>query len=465
MAGNISSLGIGSGVLTSDVIDQLKSADEARIIKPIDKKIDLNNQKQKSYDLLNSLMTTFKSSTTALSYDTLFDNKTVDVNGAAEVTVDAGANVDSFTLETVTLAKKDITKFGALSSKTSSIASGTGVLNLAINGTTYNINYDTSTTLETLAQTITDTAGANIGASILETSTGQFSLVLSSKATGANQAITIQDTTDGVNGTGSLNTALFDTTVTDGYQKIQNGTDAVFKYNGITTTRSSNNISDLVLGLNITLKKEGDIANVNINQDRQKITDEVQLFVDNYNSLMTNLSDMTAFNKDTGAVGVFQGDGFVNGIRRELSGAVTNRLSNGGSLMDYGISIDRHGVMSFDSSVLDEKLQTDQTSVKTFFAGGTDTNGNSVTGFFTTLDTTVKQYTKFGGLLNNFDDGLTKDAKNLADAKTKAQASLDTRYAIMTKRFTAYDGIISRLNSQFSSLQQMINAQLNSGKN
>jgi len=464
MAGNISSLGIGSGVLTSDVIDQLKAADEARIIKPIDNKITVNDQKQKSYDLLSSLMTTFKSSTSSLSFDTLFDSKTVDVSGDAQVSLDAGANVDSFTLETITLAKKDITKFGALSSKTSSIATNSGVLNLQIDGTTYNINYDANTTLTSLAQSITDTAGTDIETSILETSSGQFSLVLSSKATGVDQAITITDTDDGTNGTGSLDATLFNTNATDGYQKIQDGSDAVFKYNGITTTRSSNDISDLVLGLHITLKREGDTATVTVNQDRQQISDEVQLFVDNYNTLMTNLNDMTIFDKTTNALGVFQGDSFINGIKRDLTAAVTTRLGTD-SLMEYGISIDRQGVMSFDSSALDTKLQNDPQSVKTFFTGGTDANGNSVTGFFTTLDDKVKQYTGYGGLLSNYDDGLTKDAKQLSEAKKKAQASIDTRYEIMTKRFTAYDSIISRLNSQFSSLQQMINAQLNASKN
>ncbi|UCN00494.1 flagellar filament capping protein FliD [Sulfurimonas sp. SWIR-19] len=461
MAGNITSLGIGSGVLTADVIDQLKASDTAKIIDPIDRKIETNNQKQQSYDLLSSYMNSFKGSTFALSNDTLFDNKTVDVSGAAEVTVDAGANVDSFTLETVTLAKKDITKLGALNSKTTPIASAAGVLNLDINGTTYNINYDTTTTLESLTQSITDIAGTQIDASILETSSGAFSLVLSSKLTGANQAITITDTDDGTNGTGSLDAALFDTTVTDGYQKIQNGTDAVFKFNGITTTRSTNEISDLILGVTITLKTEGDISNVSINQDTQKIVDEMQMFVDNYNTLMTNLNDMTIFDKEQGKRGIFQGDSFVNGLKRDIASTVTSRFSSG-SLMDYGIDIDRYGVMSFDSSVLESKLQTDSASVKTFFAGGTDSNGNTVTGFFTNLDDKVKQYTGYGGLLSNFDSGLTKDAKNLADAKEKAQASLDTRYEIMTKRFTAYDGIISRLNSQFSSLQQIISAQLNS---
>ena len=460
MMADISSLGIGSGVLTADVIDQLKEADEARIIKPIDNKIDLNNQKQQSYDLLSSLMTTFKSSTSSLSYDTLFDNKTVDVNGAAKVSVDAGANVDSFTLETETLAKKDITKLGAVNSKTSSIASAAGVLNLEINGTTYNIDYDENTTLESLTQSITDTAGTKIDASILETSDGKYSLVISSKETGENQAITITDTDDGTNGSGSLDNTLFDDTVEDGYQKIQDGTDAVFKYNGITTTRSTNEIDDLILGVNITLTEEGDFSKVTVNQDTQKIVDEMQLFVDNYNTLMSNLNDMTAFDKETGALGIFQGDSFINGLKRDLSDAVTSRIGNG-SLMDYGIEIDRYGTMTFDSTILESKLETDSESVKTFFTGGTDNYGNEVTGFFTSLDDKVKQYTGYNGLLTNFDNGLTKDAQNLADSKARAQASIDTRYEIMTQQFIAYDAMISQLNASFSSLQMAIDAQAN----
>jgi flagellar hook-associated protein 2 len=461
MAGDISSLGIGSGVLTADVIEQLKAADEARIVDPIDRKLESNAQKQESYDLLSSLMSTFKSSTSALSYDTLFDNKTVDVNGSAKVSIDAGANVDSFTLETTTLAKKDITKLGAVSSKTSPIASAAGVLNLEINGTTYNIDYDETTTLEDLAQSITDTAGAKIDASILETSDGQFSLVISSKETGADQAITITDTDDGTAGTGSLNTALFDATATDGYQKIQDSVDAVFKYNGITTTRSTNEIDDLILGMNITLTEEGDFSTVTIDQDTDKIVDEVQLFVDNYNTLMSNLNDMTAFDKETGALGIFQGDSFVNGLKSDITGAVSSRFGND-ALVNYGIEVDRYGVMTLDKSVLENKLETDQESVKTFFTGGTDDNGIETTGFFTSFDDTLKEYTKYGGLLTNFDNGLTKDAENLADSRERAQASIDTRYEIMTKQFIAYDAIISQLNASFSSLQMMIDAEANS---
>jgi flagellar hook-associated protein 2 len=172
---------------------------------------------------------------------------------------------------------------------------------------------------------------------------------------------------------------------------------------------------------------------------------------------MSNLDDMTAFDSDTGMVGVFNGDSFVKGLKHDLSSAVTNRFGDD-ALVNYGIDIDRYGVMSFDSSVLEDKLATDEESVKTFFTGGVDDNGNETTGFFVSLDDKMKSYTGYNGLLDNFDEGLKKDASNLADAKAKAQATIDNRYDIMTQQFIAYDAMISQMNASFSSLQMTIDA-------
>ena len=44
--GTLSSLGLGSKVLNHEVIDKLREADEASHIKPIDKKIEQNVEKQ-----------------------------------------------------------------------------------------------------------------------------------------------------------------------------------------------------------------------------------------------------------------------------------------------------------------------------------------------------------------------------------------------------------------------------------
>ena len=456
MAG-ISSLGIGSGVLTSDVIDQLKEADEATQITPIEEKISLNNQKQEAYTLLSSLMTTLKSSASALSYDTVFDNKNVDVSGNAEVDVTSGATVESFTLETVTLAKKDINQFGALASKAASVASNDGTLQINI-GTdpvgnpddTININYTTGMTLSELAQEITDQAQGKVEASILQVGDGEYSLVLSSANTGEDQQLSFNDAD------GNLDAALLASLT-----EIQAASDSEFKYNGITATRSTNEISDLILGVDITLKQEGDFSNVEVEQDTTSITDEMQLFVDSYNALIQNISDMTLADEETGAEGVFANESFVKGIKRDITNVITG-MFNGDSLVSYGLDLDRSGIMSFDKSVMETKLAEDPDGMKLFFTGGTDSNGNDKTGIFEMIDDKIKSYTGYGQMLSNFETGLKTEGTSLSESYSRAVELLNTRYEIMEKRFTAYDSMISQLNSQFSSLQMMISAEVNS---
>lgn len=447
MSGAISSLGIGSGVLTSDIIDQLKAADESRIIKPIENKITTNNQEQDAQELLTSLMKTFKASASALSYDTIFDEVTVSSSGAAKVEVSTGANVESFSLETVTLAKKEITTFGSFADTTSTpVASGSGTLSMG----GYTINYDSTMTLEDLAQAITDTAGAGVDASILQTGTGAYTLVVSSTTTGTASALNVTDDS------GLLDAGLAVTTT------IQTAIDAEFKYNGITIARSTNEISDLIIGVDITLVTEGDISAITIEQDTNNITAELQQFTDSYNTLIQNLSDMTSKDDATGAIGIFNGESFIIGIKNELNKVITAIDSDNDSLVNYGIDISRSGTMSFNETTFLDKLNTDPDGVKLLFSGGVDSSGKDVTGWFENIDDKLKEYTGYGKLLSTFDTNLTSQGTSLSESYTKAVDSLDSRYEIMTKRFIAYDGMISRINAQFASMQMMISSSNNS---
>jgi flagellar hook-associated protein 2 len=461
MASQISSLGLGSSVLTADVIDKLKANDVAGSVTPLDTKITLNKQKQDANTLLTSLMKTLKTNSANMADDLIFTNKKVDISGTLGATITKGANVESFSLETTTLAKKDITKLGALSDKTTPIASGAGVLKI----NDFEIAYSDTTTLEELTQAITDKAGASVSASILKTGEGAFNLIISSKETGVAQALTISDS-DGSGGAGFLNSALFnaydETTNPTGYKKTQEASDASFKYNGITTTRSTNNITDLVYGLNLTLKKEGDTSNVTITDDFSGFTDEIQSFVDNYNKLTTNLSDSTTTNKEKGTAGIFSSDTFIKSISRDLNRTIMTTNSSGESLVNYGITIDKTGKMVFDKSILDEKLSDNSAAVKLFFSGGINSSGSAVDGIFDSFNTKLGSYTASGKNLSNFETSLKTEATNLTKNRTAAQASLDARYETMTKKFAAYDALISKINSQFSSLQMMIDAAANS---
>ena len=467
---SISSLGIGSGVLTSDVIDQLKEADEARFVKPIESKIDLDSQKEEAFGLVTTYMNTFKASVSSLSYDTIFEDKDVDVTGDAKVTVDSGASVTSFKLETTTLAKKEITEFGALDSKDAKIANGgSGVYTITVgagtdNEKSYDIAYDEDTTLSEFAQSITDIAGKDVSASILETSDGEFNLVLSSATTGEDQALSFSDS-DGLGGDGHIADQFkaYDAdTNTDGYQEIQTATDAKFKYNDIEITRSTNEIDDLVLGVNITLTKEGDVSNVDISQNNDDLVSGMEDFVTNYNTLITNLNDMTIYDKEEKTRGVFQGDSFIKGLGRDITSSVM-KIQDGSSLVDYGITINRDGSMAFDKTAFESKLNDDSDAVKQFFTGGTDSNGNEVDGFFVDLNEKMKSYTGYGKQLSSYETALKADEANLEKQKLSAQETLDMRYEIMSKRFASYDSMISQANASFSSLNMMIQSETGSG--
>ena len=468
MAGTINSLGIGSGVLTSDVIDKLKANDETIMVKPLEAKIALTEQKQESATLLTSLMKSFKSSASTLSSSTLFDNKTVDVSGDAKVTVETGAIIDSFTLETIELAQTSIIKLGSFNDRdTTSVASGTftgtETLNITIGTNSYDIAYDATTKLEDLMQSINDAGSETLTATILQTGDNAFSLVLASKETGANQAITLSD-----NG-GLLDASLFAaydaSTNPGGFQEVQVAKDATFKYNGIEATRSSNEISDLITGVTMTLKTQGDFSSVNIGQNTLAVFTEMELFVSSYNALITNLHDMTSADLKNDVAGIFNSDGFVRSINRDIKDFINKTEVNGFALSDFGIEVDRYGEMSFNSSALQTKLDEGTNDVKLFFSGGIDpTDSSDVTGFFEKLDDKMKVYTGRNALLSNFEVGLQTRYDNLFEDHEKAVETLDNRYAIMAKRFTAYDAIISKINAQFSSLQLIINADANANK-
>ncbi len=465
MAGTINSLGIGSGVLTADVIDQLKENDASRVVKPLETKLELNTQKQEAASLLSTLMESFKSSASALSYGTIFDSKTVDVTGDAEVKLDSGTLAASFTLETIELAQTSIVKLGSFNDRdTTPVASGiflgTETLSISIGTESYDIAYDATTKLEDLAQAINDAASDTITATILQTGDNAFSLVLNSKETGADQSITLND--DGGMLDASLFAAYDETTNPGGMQEVQSARDATFKYNGILATRATNEISDLVTGVTMTLKKEGDISYADIGQNTLGIVTNMELFVESYNTLMGNLRDMTVANQETGATGIFNGDSFVKSISRNLRDMVTTMNDDAISLIDYGMDLDRYGIMSFDSSVLQTKLDEDPDAVKLFFAGGNDADSaDEIEGFFDTLNENMKTYTGYNALLSNFETSLQTRYDSLFENHTNAVKSLDARYDIMTQRFIAYDAMISRINAQFASLQMMINAEVN----
>ena len=568
MAGTISSLGAGSGVLTSSVIDQLKANDTTLLVTPIQNKITTNTQQQQSMSLLQSLTTSFGASVSTLQNASTFANSTVaGTTSSVSVTADNGVSPQNFTIANTKLATSDVVQSGSFSSSTATIAKGAGNLNMNVNGVDYAIPYTATTTYSDLQTAINKAAGTTVKASILQTGTSAFSLVLHSQNTGAAQQITLTDLGGNLNSTlttnsfktdsfasntssiatgsgtftlsaggvtkdfsytattslsdlatminsdptasanvnaavikndagtynlvltakgdnqsapitlsdqasgGSLNAQFTTNTTTSSgsLADIQSASDSSFKYNGITLTRASNTITDINPGMTINLlaTDSSSTASISITQNTQPIKDALQSLVTSYNSLQAQLQTMTTAS-DTTTTGtastsaLFSGDNSLKGIQRAISNILTSSSSSGLSLVQYGLSFNGDGTLSFDSKTFDTTTAKSPANMENYFSGQTtvDSVGNTHTtdGVFNTLNNYMDNLTSSNGVLTLETNGLTSAATMLQTSETKTTASLDQKYATMTTQFAAYDAIMTNMTNSFAPLLSTINS-------
>lgn len=456
----ISSLGVGSSILTQDVLDQLRAADEATMITPINTKLKAEQDKQDELDVLDASMTNLIDAIDEIKSATLYDSRTTNVTGSSvSVTAQSNSDVQSFSLDVVKLATRQIEQSGSFATKDTAIATGVGSLNLNIDGQDFTIDYDDTTTLDDLKKTINDVAGDKVQATVVQIASGDYRLFLSSVDTGSTQDITMTDNA----GAGSAlePAALSALTTSFDAAAVQTGIDAEFKYNNQTITRSSNTVSDLVTGLTITLKEVG-ASTVSVEQDREAIKEKMNSFVEKYNSTMNELIKTTKASTDAAERGVFSSDSSIKSMKSALSDMLSLVGGGVGSLMDYGFDVDKEGKLSFDSSVLDTKLDENPKNVEAFFSGGTYTKADSstveLTGAFAELSTIVGGYTDRNATLDQLKESYAETISTINDRLTSMTERLNAKYEILSKQFQAYDAIISKINSASSMFVQMANA-------
>ncbi len=446
----ISSVGAGSGILTQEVLDQLREADDAQYIRPIELSITNEDDRKNALQIIDASMGNLIDSIDALKDLTLFKERSTTITGTSvEVSAVLNTDIQDFTLDVTKLATKQIEESGTFTLNTETIANAAGSMNLNIDGVDFTIDYDATTTLDDLKNLINEVAGEKVDATVVQINSGDFRLFVSSVETGTTQNITMTDNS----------ASLKDTRLTDGMLALQTGEDAEFTFNGQAITRTSNSIDDLVVGLTITLKEVG-VSSVSVAQNNENILEKIDSFVAKYNETMTELEKMTKSSIDSAERGIFSSDSTVRSMKNQIENMISNTTS--GSMFDYGFEIDKGGTLSVDKAVFTDKLENDNANVQAFLAGGTYRNEDGTTteldGAFTEFSIKIEVYTKYDAILDQMKNTITESVATLTERKEDMIEMLDTKYATMQKRFIAYDIMMSRLNSASSMFMQMANA-------
>lgn len=313
----------------------------------------------------------------------------------------------------------------------------------------------TGSTIEELRDAI-NKGDLGVTASVIDNGTAK-QLVVTGKNTGAEQAFQI-------GGTAGL---AYDPSVaidpdnpkvpagSNSSYVLQASQDARINVDGITVTRGSNTISDVLEGVTLTLTKETTAAaSLSIAEDFSGARSAIDAFVKAYNDTQTTLKNLTNYNAETRTAATLTGDSSARSIQSQVRNLVGGALSGLGDttrLADIGITFDKDGKLSVDGSKLDAALKDPNRDVVAFFTGSGDTKGLAAT-----VSDGLKNFIDTGGLLAGRTEGLNASIKMIGKQREAFEARLESVQKRYQAQFTALDSTIASMTQTSNYLTQQL---------
>jgi flagellar hook-associated protein 2 len=191
----------------------------------------------------------------------------------------------------------------------------------------------------------------------------------------------------------SFNIDVFNPTLT----AAQN---ANVQIDGVYMSKASNTINDVFEGVTLDLisADPNTTVDIGIANDKTAVKAKIQSFVDTYNSLMSDLSNFSAYDEANKTAAPLLGDGFLSEVKSALSTITTtamNALPDGAvydSLAVIGIKGSSKGLLTIDSTALDRALDNNYESVINLFTQSFSSADSKIGYQSSTTDTLAGQY-------------------------------------------------------------------------
>jgi flagellar hook-associated protein 2 len=242
-------------------------------------------------------------------------------------------------------------------------------------------------------------------------------------------------------------------------RELAAGKDARLLVNGVLVTRNSNTITDAITGvtLNVQHAEVGTTIALGIARDSSRITSALQSVATSYNTLRSLVVSSTA----AGGALAYNGSmrSSFNSMKDTLLGAVPGLAT--GSAYDHaalvGLSVDKTGNLSLDSTALAAALAANPDGVKAVFQTNGTVTGTSMSYLASSYKTipgsydvavtraaTVSTVTASGSGFTYVDGG-TADTMTIGDAVTGRSGSISLASGDTS------DSVATKLNALFQS--------------
>ena len=371
----------GSGLNITQIVDSLVEAEQVPQENQIQSKIDAKNTAISAIGEIKSALSKLSTSLTTLTGNTSLKVKSTSSAVSATISDPSTAVEINSSITVTTLAKGQTLAFEDYALNTSLVGAGTLLLE---RGDWSSGSFVASATVQSKSLTVlaTDTLESlkdkinaldyGVTASVLGAGDDTYTLVLKSQD-GKSNALRIT-ATESPSGSGL--SAIDNSTTNSSKQKLA-GTDAAFTVDGISLTRSSNTISDLFRGYTVNLLASTTVngsdtpANLTGSVDKDAATTNLQSFVTAVNTARTLLNEKTFRGSSTQDAGDLSDDPVIKSIQNQLKTLTSSQLSgfgaNGVYLSNLGVRTEKDGLLSLNTTVLENELKNNPTSLDAIF--------------------------------------------------------------------------------------------------
>ncbi|WP_339117798.1 flagellar filament capping protein FliD [Halomonas sp. BMC6] len=447
----ITSLGVGSGLDLNGLVEQLRTAEQQKLI-PITQQRNAQQTKISAFGRLESALGRFQDAVAALNDAKRFSSqKSTSSSTNISVTTAANATSGRYDVSVTQLAKAGsvatagVAKDAVLTTETAQLILNFGAVYqdgvLQPNAeplSTYTLDIAAGSTLESVRDQINADQNAGVSASIVNDGT-DFRLALISKETGANASITGFSGVPGL----SVDTSTY-----------RAGANAALQVNGIAITSASNRVEGAIQGVSLELNATGE-SSVTIERDNDALKEAIQGFVSGYNELKSTLGRLTLSTGDRETAGDLVGDSTVrsieNRLRRDLVTGVEG--SDLGVLSQLGIALDRTGRLAIDEAKIDALIANDPQALQAFFAGATAQEG--LAGRITN---TVDDMLGTRGPIKNAIEGAENRIDSLNDRFTRTEAIIERTIGRYRTQFAQLDVMVNQMTQMSAYLSQQFDA-------
>ena len=476
----ITSLGIGSGVDINSMVSQLVALESRPLVQMRNEANALQTQVS-SYGQLSSLFSALQGAANKLNSSSLWAQSTATSSDDSAVSIVGGSSAaaGSYSVSVDKLAThQTVVSTSAYASATEPVGSGTLTLDIGtwepppmdfvpqVGRTPTTVTVTASDTLASLRDKING-MGAGVSASIVTDRDGARLSLRSSNSGAANGfRLSVADDDGGAAGDGAgLSRFAYDPTggSTTMERKVA-AEDARATVNGISVVSASNELSTVVEGLTLRLRKEGfGSADISVNSDRDAVKTAIQGFADAYNVLTKSITDQTRYDPTSRVGGPLQGDSAATGLQRQLRNLLNTPSGASATfarLSDIGLELQRDGTLKVDDAKLGSATANLPELKKAFANSETGVPGND--GFARRYSALAGQVLGIDGSLTTRTEGLRSRITRNGENQTHVQDRVERYQARLVAQYTAMDASLSKLNALSSYVTQQLNALNNS---